>query len=177
MKPLIDLIIDNLFILIIVASGLVKWWTDTQEAKRARENPQQGQEFDPEELEDLFEEAERRHSRPAVPPPLPTSQSGPLPGVDRSPVPNLKRKTTESSTFVPTSGVEAELARQALLAEQLKGLKLAKQAGDSTPVFGQQRKKVTAAPTGSLRSRLANRRELRQAFVLKEILEKPIGLR
>lgn len=172
-----DFIFDNLIILIIVASGLVKWWTDTQAAKKARENPQHGQEYDPQELEDFVEEAERRHPRPAVPPPLPIPQSGPLPGVDRSPVPNLKRKSFERPTFATPNGVEDELARQALLAEQLKGLKLAKRSRTVNPAFGEQKQKITAAPTGRVRSRLANRRELRQAFVLKEILEKPISLR
>jgi len=174
-----DFIFDNLIILLIVASGLVKWWTTTQEAKRERENPPPTEEYDPGELEDFLEQAARNDPRPAVPPPLPANQSGPMPGVERSPVPNLRKKSSEPPPLVEMSGVQAELARQAALAEQLKGLKQAKQARTAklAPILGERKKSALAGNTGSLRSRLGNRRELRQAIVLKEILDKPIGLR
>jgi hypothetical protein len=172
-----DFIFDNLLILIIVASGIVKWWTSTQEAKKERENPQPQEEYDLEELEDFAEQAEGRYSAPAVPPPLPPGDVGPMPGVERSSVPALRRKSSEPPSFDATSGVEEELARQSALAEQLSGLKQARKARTAKVASGGRKKSNSAFATGSLRSRLKNRRELRQAFVVKEILDKPIGLR
>ena len=175
-----DFIFDNLIILIIIASGIVKWMISTKEAKEERENQPPPIEYDEQELEEFIEQAERRQARAAVPPPLPMGESQPLPGVERSPVPDLKRKSSEPPPVVVATDIEDELARQASLAEQLKGLKQAKQAPTAriARLATDVRKKPgSSSAPGSLRSRLSSSRELRQAFVVKEILEKPIGLR
>jgi hypothetical protein len=178
-----NFILDNLFIIIIAASGLVQWWRSTQEAKRERENPSGGEEYCPQHLEEFLEQAERRLSRPAVPPPLPmVGGLPPQPSFDRNPAPALKksRPTSEAKAFVMAphyaeEALEAELARQALIAEQLSGIKQARKK--QAPMQTTQRDKAPAVASGSLRDRLKNRLEIRQAFVLKEILDKPVGLR
>ncbi len=189
-----DFIIDNIYLLVLAAAGLAQWWKATQDAKKERENPQPPEDFDPEgfdpgELEEFIEEAERRQARaavpppvPSVPPPLPSGERGPMPGVERSPVPALKRKNAEprSQTFTNAPGLDDELARQAALAEQLRGLKharIARPARIARLARGAEDSEKPVFAGGSLRSRLGSRRELRQAFVLKEILEKPVGLR
>lgn len=177
-----DFIFDNLIIIIIAASGLVQWWKSTQEAKRERENPQP-EEYLPPELEELLEQMERKPARPAVPPPLPAGANPVPPSFDRSPVPTLKkanRPTSEAKAFVNAphyveEAQQAELARQAAIAEQLSGLKQARKKQEV--IQSAQREKVKTVVSGSIRDRLKNRSELRQAFVLKEFLDKPVGLR
>lgn len=179
-----DFILDNIYFIIIAAAGLVQWWKATQEAKKERENPSQSEEYMPRELEEFLEQAERRHVRPAVPPPLPHGANPVPPSFERSPVPSLKkanRPTSEAKAFVKAphyiqEAQEAELARQAAIAEQLSGLKQAKKNKQET-IQTANREKAKTVVSGSIRDRLKNRSELRQAFVLKEFLEKPVGLR
>lgn len=164
-----DFIFENIYWLVIAAAGIVQWWKSTQEAKEeARRN---AHDYDPDELEEFLEEAERAHPRPAVPPPLPQAAPVPAPALRRSAEP-------PPLEFNPYEGVSGELERQAKLAEQVKQLKQAKRqrSMEEVPTSTSKRKRSVES-TGSLRSRLNNRRELKQAFVLKEILEKPIGLR
>ncbi len=180
-----DFIIENIYLLVLAAAGIAQWWKSTQEAKRERENGESvHEEYDPEEFEEFVREAERRNSRPAVPPPLPTEE--PVrraePSVDRSPEPFLKqaRSATQAKSFVNAPHHQDELARQAALAERLAGLKQAKKARSASklPDFKHRRSDdARATVTTGLRARLRSRRELRSAFVLKEILEKPVSLR
>ncbi|MES2980688.1 MAG: hypothetical protein V4727_00110 [Verrucomicrobiota bacterium] len=178
-----DFIKDYIFIIIIVASALAQWWKSTQEAKKERENPYQPDSHIPRELEDLLEQVERKHPRPAVPPPLPRGANPVPPSFDRSPVPALKkanRPTSEAKAFVNAphyqeEALQAELARQAAIAEQLSGLKQAKKKQEV--LLTAKREKAKTVVYGSIRDRLKNRSELRQAFVLKEFLDKPVGLR
>ena len=169
-----DFIIDNIYLLILAAAGIAQWLKATQEAKKERENPQPKEdEFSLEELEEFIGQAERHHP---VPPPLPTNDGGPMPGVERSPVPNLK-KTNGPPSIAEMSRDEGELARQEAIATQLKGLRQAKQARVAKLSTDKKEKGGSASRPGTLRSRLGNRRELRQAIVLREILDKPVGLR
>ncbi len=168
-----DFIFDNIIWFIAAAAGLVQWWKATQEAKEEARRETHEHEYDPAELEEFLEQAERTHPRPAVPPPLP--QAAPVPAS----APTMRRRSQEAPPleFQPMEGVSTELERQAKLAEQLKQAKRQRSL-DQAPVSASRRKKpVTAESAGTLRGRLQNRRELRQAFVLKEILEKPVGLR
>jgi len=167
-----DFVFDNIIWLIAAAAGLVQWWKSSQEAKdeRRRNTP----EYDAEELEEFLEQAEPAHPRPAVPPPLPDAAPAP------SPAPFLRRRGAESPpvTVDLLQGNSAELERQASLAEQMKLLKQAKRQHslEESSMLAYQKRKPVEVST-SLRGRLKNRMELRQAFVLKEILEKPVGLR
>jgi type IV secretory pathway VirB10-like protein len=178
-----DFIFDNLIIIIIAASGLVQWWKSTKEAKQERENQPQSEEFAQRELEEFLEQAERRHSRPAVPPPVSHSKPPTLPSFERTPAPALKKASqysTEAKAFINAphyeeEALQAELARQAAIAEQLSGLKQSKKKHKSTQTT--RRSQTKSVVSSSIRDRLKNRSELRQAFVLKEFLEKPVGLR
>lgn len=169
-----DFILDNIFIIILLFVGAVSQWL------KARGESRQGQDagVDPAELEEMIEQAERRQARPAVPPPLArTSAPPPLPGSGRSAVPELHRKSREAG---PAFDIAGELARQQALAEKVKELKQARSAmksGESL-LFGKKAVISEPRPEGlGLKARLRDRMELRQAFVLKEILEKPVALR
>ncbi len=167
-----DFVFDNLIWLIAAAAGLVQWWKASQEAKE--ESRRNTPEYNAEELEEFLEQAERFHPRPAVPPPLP--QAAPA----ASPPPLLRRREAEppAASFDVLERNSAELERQVSLAEQMKLLKQAKQhrSLEESSMSAYQKRKPIEVST-SLRGRLLNRLELRQAFVLKEILEKPVGLR
>jgi hypothetical protein len=174
-----DLILDNIFLIILLLVGAISQWLKS----RGESGPAQDPGYDPEELEELEEmvrEAERRHSRPAAPPPLPSSSAFPVPqGAALAPAPPLRRKSGETSAAVPDTS--SELARQQAIADQLKELKRTRGAREHNDSLLLPRRRgqipASAAAASSLKARLLNRNELRQAFVLKEILEKPVGLR
>ncbi len=203
-----DFILENLYVLIFVAAGIAQWVNSQREAmktemeaQRRREQPQPqqleeeddffGPDFDFDEAqENLEREAERRAPAAATPPPLPSTatvtSSGPLPGVERSPVPSLLRRNPAPHVEITTapSHFEAELARQAEMLEQVRVFKQATTARSledaaalkASAAYGPVATVRDAGGAG-LRARLRNRRELKQAIVLKEILEKPVGLR
>lgn len=173
-----DIIRDNIFLIILLIVGAISQWL------KARAEAKQGQEpdYDPADFEEMIEEAERRHSRPAVPPPLPPNAlPHPAPataGGAVAPAPSLRRKPreTEQAAFDNSS----ELARQQEIADRLKEMKRtrgAREISDSLQPRKQTATQAASASGHSLKQRLGNTRELRQAFVLKEILEKPVGLR
>ncbi len=178
-----DFVLNNIYIIIIAAAGLVQWWKSTQDAKKERENQPPSQEYFPREVEEFLEQVERKNSRPVVPPPLPAGARPVPPKMDRSPAPMLKKAnkpTSEAKAFINAphyveEAQQAELARQAAIAEQLSGLKQAKK--NQQEILTAKREKAKTVVSGSIRDRLKNRSELRQAFVLKEFLEKPVGLR
>ena len=167
-----DFIFENIIWFIAAAAGLVQWWKSTQEAKEEARRETHEHEYDPGELEEFLEQAERANPRPAVPPPLPMETTVAPPALRRS-VPEAPARESN-----PYQGNAGELERQAKLAEQMKLLKQSKKHRnlEDSPISNPGWKKPVET-TGSLRGRLQNRRELRQAFVLKEILEKPVGLR
>jgi hypothetical protein len=178
-----NFILDNIYIIVIAAAGLVQWWKSTQDAKKERENQHLPEEYSRKQLEEFQEQAERRHSRPTAPPPLPRGSNPVPPSFDRSPTPALKksRPTSEAKAFVMAphyqeEALQAELERQAAIAEQLSGLKQARKKQEVI-LRSKREKAKPAMVSGSIRDRLKNRSELRQAFVLKEFLEKPLGLR
>lgn len=171
-----DFILDNIVFILFGVGALVQWLKSTKEAKQ-EQTSQETQQREYESYEEFVEEVERSIPRAAVPPPLPAGGAGPMPGVERSPVPNLRKSgQRELSEAPPLSAMNSELERQAALAEQLRELKRAKKV--SMPAFENRKKEKSETIGGiGLKARLRTRRELRDAFVLKEILEKPVGLR
>jgi hypothetical protein len=171
-----DIIRDNIFLIILLLVGAISQWLKAR--GEARENQDPG--YDPAEIEEMIEEAERRHSRPAVPPPLPPNAFPQPPGSVVAPAPSLRRKSREPVSASAAFDTSSELARQQELAEKLKEMKRTRGARAMSESL-QPRKQAAAMPGAgaglSLKQRLGHRRELRQAFVLKEILEKPVGLR
>jgi hypothetical protein len=167
-----DFFLDNIFIIILLLVGAISQWLKSRgEARQEHDHPG----YDPADIEEMIEEAERRQSRPAVPPPLPSR------GNMAAPAPPLRRKTRDAApAFTASIDNSSELARQHDIAEKIKELKRTRGARQfNESLIPRKRKAGTATPAGSdsLKARLGNRRQLRQAFVLKEILEKPIGLR
>lgn len=182
---MMDIIRDNIFLIILLFVGAISQWLKARaDAKQSQEH-----EYDPADFEEMIEEAERRHSRPAVPPPLQRgSAPPPLPptalphptGGTVAPAPSMRRKSREPEPAAALFDSSAELARQQQLAEKVKELKRTRGARAMNESI-LPRKKSPSIPqttTGlTLKQRLSHRKELRQAFVLKEILEKPVGLR
>jgi hypothetical protein len=173
-----DIITDNIVLIIFLIVGAIVQWL-----KARGESQQQGQDpgYDPADIEEMIEDAERRRSRPAVPPPLPPA-GFPHPAgtvVAPAPAPSPRRKSREPEA-APAFDTSSELARQQDIADKLKEMKRTRGAREiSDSLLPRKRSAGDPVPaTGfTLKSRLGNRRELRQAFVLKEILEKPVGLR
>lgn len=171
-----DLIFEYGFLLIMAAAGLAQWWKSTQEAK-AEQKAAEARRRQRESYEEFVEEVESSIPKAAVPPPLPTGGGEPMPGVDRSPMPDLRRSVKRAvNQAPPLPEMGSELKRQAALAEQIRELKRAKRA--ERPSFdNQKKKKAELSGALGLKARLRNGRELKDAIVLKEILEKPVGLR
>lgn len=171
-----DIIKDNIVIILFLIVGAVVQWLKAR--GEARQNQDTG--YEPAELEEMMREVERRHSRPAVPPPLPPASYSPPQGGVIAPAPALRRKSREPESAPAAYDTSAELARQQQLADKLKEMKRTRGAREvSDSLLPQKRSVREESPStgGSLKSRLGNRKELRQAFLLKEILEKPVGLR
>lgn len=165
-----DFISEYFYVIILIVGAIAQWLKSRSESKDS------GGGYHPEELEEFEREAEHRNARPAVPPPLPPS-GGALPGLGRSPVPDLRRNSTSvAAAAAPYLDASAELARQQALMDQAGEFKRAKIArkAKAAPILSPAK---AARPAVGIRGRLHNRSEIRSAFVLKEILEKPIGLR
>ena len=171
-----DIIKDNIFLIILLLVGAISQWLKAR--GEARQNQDTG--YDPADFEEMMEEAEHRHSRPAVPPPLPPTSFPQPAGSVIAPAPALRRKSREIEPAPAAFDSAAELARQQQLADKLQEMKRTSGARQTNEGLLPKKHSVAYASTTSnstLKSRLRNREELRQAFVLKEILEKPIALR
>ncbi len=173
-----DFILDNIVWVIAAAAGLVQWWKSTQEAKAERQLAEEIRRRRLEVGTDDYEEEPqypRPGPRPAVPPPIPSQPSGP------PAIPQVRKATHSVPEGIPAPfpNSSQELARQQTLADQVRELKKTKRARKTGGLLGSRSKPspATGPPPSSLRGRLRNKRELRQAFVLKEILDKPVGLR
>ena len=155
-----EFITNNIKILIFVGAAVLWVIGKIAEAKKNKEEQQQQEQqpWSPED-DDGYDYDERQEPvpppyRPMVPPPLPRAVAAPdLPSDDR------------------------ELARQRAMQERLSALRKERNA-----VSKAARKPAKATPQpmvspSSLKSRLRDRRELRRAIVMREILDPPVGLR
>ena len=171
-----DIIRDNIFLIILLFVGAISQWLKAR--AEARQNQDPG--YDPADLEEIWEETEPRHSRPAVPPPLPPHAFPQPPGGMIAPTPALRRKSREAESAPTAFDTSSELARQQQLADKLKEMKRTRGAREISDSLLPQKRSLADVGTVSgvsLKSRLRSREELRQAFLLKEILEKPVALR
>jgi len=168
-----EFISDYFYVIILIVGAIAQWMKSRSEAREQNDPRDEAR-----DLEEMIEREERRQSRPAVPPPLARpSTPPPLPASGPSPAPETRRRSREVAPAFDTSG---ELARQQALAEKVREMKQARsarKAGESLPSSRESARSATRATGLGLRERLRDRKELRQAFVLKEILEKPIALR
>ena len=170
-----DIIGEYFYVIILIIGALAQWMKSRSESKAEAEEMRKRQERGGEEYYDPEEIEEWSAPRPAVPPPLPAAEIAPAPS---------HRRSGSTPPPVSATNIESELQRQAALAEQMRLLKEsrkpAKRDGASAAKerSGHGRVREMDLPAGaSLRQRLGNNRELKNAFVLKEILEKPVGLR
>ncbi|MBN8458429.1 MAG: hypothetical protein J0M04_11395 [Verrucomicrobia bacterium] len=112
----------------------------------------------------------RTTQAPAGPPPL---RQAPPP----APPPPLRGMA--SVAISTTTNTDAELARQRQLEERIRALREASATAAPEPSSATAPTAHRPAPAhhGVLHRRLRNPREIRRAFVLKEILDRPVGLR
>lgn len=171
-----DFISEYFYVIILIVGAIAQWLKSRSGSEQEEEYRGEEPDYNTEELEEFIGEAERRNPHPAVPPPLPAG--GALPGVGRSQVPDLRRKERsplqEAAEEVDFS---AELDRQQALIDQAREFKYGKSARKSKVVQPAVVRPVSKEMATGIRERLHRRSELRSAFVLKEILEKPVGLR
>lgn len=188
-----DFIFDNIYILLIVAGGIASWIKNQRDAKEEREQEEhrrramaeRAKQTSESESDFEFEEQNnppkaqypRQASAPAVPPPIPRSTTPThTPAPSTTLAPRLRKAVT---TPVEVPDFSAEIARQQNLLEQLKEVKKAKperREAPARPTYSYS-EKVKPVTTKGVISRLKSRSEIRQAIVLKEILDKPLGLR
>lgn len=98
---------------------------------------------------------------PAEPPPIPMTRQAPPPPLPR---------------FIPAP--DDELQRQRAMQERLRNLRKEKAAAPAVAAKARAkaRSASTLSPTG-IKARLQDRKELRRAFVMREILDPPVSLR
>ncbi|WAC20014.1 hypothetical protein OVA24_01305 [Luteolibacter sp. SL250] len=155
-----EFITNNIKFLIFAGAAVLWVIGKISEARKNKEEQQQPQQeqWSPED-DDGYDYDERQQPvpppyRPMVPPPLPRAVAVPDPAAD-----------------------ERELARQRAMQERLSALRK-----ERTAVSKPTRKPAKATPQpmvspSSLKARLRDRRELRRAIVMREILDPPVGLR
>ncbi|RYD38111.1 MAG: hypothetical protein EOP87_02210 [Verrucomicrobiaceae bacterium] len=156
-----EFITNNIKILIFVGAAVLWVIGKISEARKNKEAQHEQQETWSPEDDDGYDHEEQRQEpvpppyRPLVPPPLPRAMAQPdRPSEDR------------------------ELARQRAMQERLSALKK-----ERTAVSKAARKSAKAMPQqplvspSSLKARLRDRRELRRAIVMREILDPPVSLR
>jgi type IV secretory pathway VirB10-like protein len=152
--------ITNNIKLLIFAGAAVLWVIGKISEARKNKEEQTQQEQEPWSQDD--DEYDYDEHEEPVPPPYRTSVPPPLPRAVAPPV-------------LPSD--DRELARQRAMQERLSALRK-----ERTAVSKAARKpaKTTAQPMvspSSLKDRLRDRRELRRAIVMREILDPPVGLR
>lgn len=158
-------IFDHFQIVVIIAvivGSLAKQFLEAKAAeRRAREEQDEGDIFDPgEDWQPEYPQPE-----PSVPPPL-----------ERTVPPPLARSATPPPLV---SDTEALLKRQQDMQDRLKQIKEAKgytQAPKMTSP-GAKRGKSNGATSSTLQDALRDRNQVRRAFVTREILGPPVGLR
>jgi hypothetical protein len=165
-----DIIANNLqsiIVLVIVVVALVSKILEGINANKRDSGPPMEDIFGPDSEPDEGD----RQFHPAVPPPI-RQATTPPPLRQVPPPPPLER-------VAMAGDMKSELARQRGIEERIRKIREAKlktQAA-SAPVHEVAVAHRQAPISHSLNLRLHNTKELRQAFVLKEILDRPVGLR
>lgn len=200
-----EFILENIVWLIAVAAGLVQWWKSTVEAKQERklaeearqrriangENLEDAEDERFEEFEDPYYEHPQQEFQPEpAPPPLPQQprhSETQAPGGSPKPVlpkPKLfPRAAPETvSEKIPNEVANALMDKQKAIAERVRELRRSKAKAQAEEIGDAvaQRKPVVTVKTGagsSIRKRLGDKQEIRHAFIMKEVLDKPVGLR
>jgi hypothetical protein len=168
-----DWIFDHLQIVVLVVIGIVSVFKSVLEGKVKRNTEQEESQsseeyFEPEE--EIYQP--QRQARPSGPPPLPWG-GGAVP-------PPLREAGYEAA--VANEAAKA-LKHQQDLAQHLQQIRETKAtttggaAATRARIANKGTKKTSSQVPLSLRARLKTPSELKRAFVMREILDPPVGLR
>jgi len=154
-----DIILDNLKLIIGVAVAF--FWIIGKISESKKASQQQRDEQEPWQPDEDYENWEPEAAQGGQPPPIPYGRTGAPP-----PLP----------MFVAAS--EEELNRQRVMQEKLAALRSQRNAASSAKKAPGKKTVVPAAPASlSIKARLRDRKEVRRAFVMREILDPPVGMR
>lgn len=163
---------------VIVGIALLQKILDAAKARKQQPGPSMEEIFGP----DGQQSPTPSRRKPYTPPPLVRTApmpAGPPPlrqAPPPAPPPPLRGMSSVASA---TTNTDAELARQRQLEERIRALREASATAAPEPP-------AATAPTahrpatvhhGVLHRRLRHPREIRRAFILKEILDRPVGVR
>ena len=169
-----EFIEDNLRVIIfvvIIGAALLQKILEVAKARTKDSGPSMKEIFGPDS-----EPTRPRTPRPPYTPP-PLGRTVTPPPIHPSSVPPPLRQVPVVSSAQDT---EAEVIRQREMEERLRKIREAKGAAQPesvpAPVAITQQRAATAT-RGLLHRRLRHPKEIRRAFVLKEILDRPVGLR
>lgn len=163
-----DWIFDNLQIVLLIALGVGSVLKSMLESK-SKANEEREEESDPGEDFPPYEEY-REPAIPSVPPPLP-----------RQVVPHSQRQFSYDEAAAAETA--RELKHQRDLAEHLRQIRETKAtttggaAATRARISAKGAKKSVSQVSLSIRGRLRDPLEVRRAFVMREILDPPVGLR
>ena len=153
-----DFIFDNLKIIIGLLVAVFWIIGKISEAKRAS---QEGQpQPQPWEADEDYENWEPEQVPRDQPPPIPQFRNAPPP-----PLP----------VFV--AAPDEELQRQRVMHERLASIRSEKRSGPMKKIAAKKPAAPAALVSPSIKARLRDRKELRRAFVMREILDPPVSLR
>lgn len=161
-----DWISENFQILALVGIALASWLKARMDAKAAKR-------------EEMEQREDDEQSDPA--PENPWHEVFQMPKAPQPPP--LFERAPPHITVVPSFEAEAELKRQAELAERLRQARAEKAvtSGGAAVTRARSIAKTASQPAKanntSLRSMLYDRRMLRRAFVLREVLGPPLSMR
>ncbi len=166
---------------VIALAALLQKILEAGKAKRADTGPTMKEIFGPDR--ETAPTPSRR--KPYTPPPLVrTSAPPPL----RQPTVPPPLRGAAPMAVQSAYDTEAELTRQREMEERIRRIREAKSSApvaasaaapspEPPPPATASTARVTAAHPGAIHRRLRHPREVRRAFVLKEILDRPLGLR
>jgi len=200
-----DWLLDNLQILFILAAAAAYWLNSMRQAREEARREHEAPPYDPGEMHGADDGYEvPRHTEVFLPPPVsPPPRVGggvppPLPGQRVQPVPRERRdfpggSPTPQRPLSPHQAgghesQQAELERQRSLEERIMSLRQNREkrgsgaAATQRSVVAQRNAKrgvedAVSTSIDGIRSRLRSPREARRAIVLREILDKPVGMR
>ncbi len=182
-----DWIFDHPQIILLIILGVGSMLKSAVEA-RAEKAAERDFTEERENRVPIDQDTSYRKVMPSVPPPIQRADRPPPLPAGRTPSPKKRRKVKPASTAPPSFSAAEEAAgilkHQRDLAERLRQIRETKATttGGAAATRARVAAKDTKQPTQSLgpislRKRLTNPAEVRRAFVMREILDRPVGLR
>jgi hypothetical protein len=169
-------IVDHFQIVIAVVGGVVYFWNQFRQAKNEereatrRHEEEMANGYEPVEPDEEPVESYQPAAPPQLPPRLPSRR-------DFTDSPPLAEPAQNRSVLAN----QRELERQANLQERLRILRATKAKTTGGASATQAQRKPVAQPVAvrgmSLKERLRDKKEIRQAILMREILGPPVGLK